>query len=61
MRAYQIIGQRESIGTKDEAKMRLPYIILFGKGLDGDRSATAGGSVLGGDEKKERDRERRRF
>jgi hypothetical protein len=43
MKAYRMLEQTEAAVTKKAKKFRLPYVILFGKGLNGDYSKVASG------------------
>jgi hypothetical protein len=51
MRAYRTI-KSTGAATRDERKFRLSYIILFGKGLNGDYAKVAGGRTAGDREAK---------
>jgi hypothetical protein len=46
MKAYQML-KSTGAATRDERKFRLPYAILFGKGLNGDYAKVAGGRTAG--------------
>jgi hypothetical protein len=43
MKAYRSIKGMEELATKEARRFLLPYRILFGKGLNGNRDNTASG------------------
>jgi hypothetical protein len=46
MKAYRMLEQTEA-ATKKQKKFRLPYCVLFGKGLNGDFAKVASGKIGG--------------
>jgi hypothetical protein len=42
---YRLIPITDKARTKTQRRFALPYIILFGKGLDGDRRHTTSGKA----------------
>jgi hypothetical protein len=41
MKLYQTVKRTVQYKTREQRRFKLPYLLLFGKGLNGDRNNTA--------------------
>ncbi|GHT57928.1 hypothetical protein FACS1894109_11140 [Spirochaetia bacterium] len=41
MKLYQTVKRTARYWTREQRKFKLPWLLLFGRGLNGDRSNTA--------------------